>query len=183
MSRCCHESRRSCRSWLPQVRAISFVWQIARSLDEWSRDLLIWQGWWALRTNCHVFKQACQSGQLPFHLSDIVFEFFLGVLHGTNSSFPLVSYISQPLEKNLALSISLDVWCMHAWYKHYGMICHAQECLINHALLPKYAQNFEDKETKKHNSNLNWFFIFFQISAFWSGHTIPIILYSNIHFS
>ena len=55
------------------------------------------------------------------------------------------------------------VWCMHAWYKKYRMICHAQKCPINHALLPKYAQYFEGKERKKHNSNLNRFFIFFWI--------------------
>ena len=52
------------------------------------------------------------------------------------------------------------MFCMHAWYKKCGMICHAQECLINHALLPKYAQNFKDKERKQHNSNLNRFFQF-----------------------
>ena len=45
-------------------------------------------------------------------------------------------------------------------------MCHAQKCLINYALLPKYAQNFEDKERKKHISNLIWFFLLFQFSFF-----------------
>ena len=39
-------------------------------------------------------------------------------------------------------------------------------------------KNFEDKERKKHTSNLIQFFIF-QISTFWSDHTISIILYST----
>ena len=59
------------------------------------------------------------------------------------------------------------------------MICHAQKCLINHALLSNSAQKFEDMERKKHTSNLIQFFYFFQSSFFWLGHTIPIILYST----
>ena len=51
--------------------------------------------------------------------------------------------------------------CMHTWYKKYGMICHAHKCLINHALLSKRAQKFEDMERKKHTSNLIQFFLFF----------------------
>ena len=83
-SRCCLEARWSCRSWLPQVGAISSTWQIARSLDEWSRDLSIWQGWWASRMHYlgpdMVFEQTCQSGQSFLYLSDIVPKFFLNVL-------------------------------------------------------------------------------------------------------
>ena len=33
--------------------------------------------------------------------------------------------------------------------KKYEMTCHAQKCLMNHALSPKCAQQFEDKERKK----------------------------------
>ena len=43
-------------------------------------------------------------------------------------------------------------------------------------------KNFEDKERKKHISNLIRFFHFFLIFTFWSSHTISIILYSNKHF-
>ena len=71
---------------------------------------------------------------------------------------------------------------MHAWYKRYGMICHAQKCLINHVLFPNYAQwSFEDKRQKgKHLSNLSPHPFFLQI--FSSSHTISIILYSHKYF-
>ena len=162
---------RSCGHWLQQVMAISFAWQIARSLDEWSRDLLIWQGWRASRMCCLdlnvIFKQTCQSGQMFLYFSDIVPKFLLNVFYGTDSNFPLVSHISWPLEINSALSISLDVLydaCMHAWCEKYEMTCYAQKrCLINHALLPKYAQKFW--RHGKHISNLIQFFIF-QFSLF-----------------
>ena len=45
-----------------------------------------------------------------------------------------------------------------------------KKCLINHALLPKYAQKFEDKERKKHNSNLNQFFHFFNFCFLVESH-------------
>ena len=41
-----------------------------------------------------VFKQTYQFGQSFLYLSDVVPEFFLDVLYGTDSSFPLVSHIS-----------------------------------------------------------------------------------------
>ena len=71
---------------------------------------------------------------------------------------------------------------MHAWYKKHGMTCHAQECLINHALLPKYAQKFWRQEKKVAHFQPNLIFSFFLIFTFRSSHTIPIILYSNKHF-
>ena len=61
------------------------------------------------------------------------------------------------------------------------MTCFAQKDFTDQDLLSKHAQNFEDKERKKHISNLIRFFIFL-ISTFWSSHTIPIILYSNKYF-
>ena len=39
-------------------------------------------------------------------------------------------------------------------------MCHAQKCLINHVLLSKSAQKFEDMERRKHTSNLIQFFFF-----------------------
>ena len=45
--------------------------------------------------------------------------------------------------------------------KKYEMTCHAKKCLMNHALSLKCAQQFEDKERKKHISNLIQFFLFF----------------------
>ena len=41
-----------------------------------------------------IFKQACQSGQLFFHLLDVMPEFFLDVFYGTDPSFQTVSHIS-----------------------------------------------------------------------------------------
>ena len=41
-----------------------------------------------------VLKQVCLSNQLFSHLSDVMSEFFLDVLYGTDSSFPSVSHIS-----------------------------------------------------------------------------------------
>ena len=126
--RCCPESRRSYGYWLPQVGATSFTWQMAHRLDEWPRDLLIWQRWWASRMYCLsldiVFKQTCQPGQSFLYLPNVVPEFFLNVFYGTDSSFPLVSHISWPLEINSVLNISLGVSydvCMHdtrnmEWY-------------------------------------------------------------------
>ena len=127
-SRCCHKSRQSCGRWLQQVRAINSAWQIARSLDEWLRDLSIWQGWRASRMHYlgpdMVYEQTCQSSQSFLYLSDIMPKLFLNAFYGTDSSFPLVSHISWPLEINSALNISLDVSydvCMHdtrnmEWY-------------------------------------------------------------------
>ena len=142
-SRCCRKNRRSYGRWLPQARTMSVTWRMARYLDEWSRDLLIWQGWWVSRMHYldldMVFKQTCQSGQSFLYLSDVVPEFFLDFLYGTDSSFPLVSHISKPLKMNSALSISLDVllciWCMHAWHEKYKMTCYVQKCLTDHDLM------------------------------------------------
>ena len=74
------------------------------------------------------------------------------------------------------------LWCMHASYKKYGMICYAQKCLINHVLFPKYAQwSFEDKWQKGRHPSNSSSHLFLQI--FSSSHTISIIFYSNKHFS
>ena len=46
------------------------------------------------------------------------------------------------------------------------MTCHAQKHLMDHALSPKCAQKFEEKERKKHISNLIQFFHFSIFSIF-----------------
>ena len=56
------------------------------------------------------------------------------------------------------------------------MTCYVQKCLTDHDLLPKHAQNLEDKERKKHISNLIRFFfsIFFiqnKISSYFEKET------------
>ena len=58
--------------------------------------------------------------------------------------------------------------CMiHAYMiQRYEMTYYAQTCLTDNDLLPKHAQNLEDKERKKHISNLIRFFYFFQFFIF-----------------
>ena len=54
---------------------------------------------------------------------------------------------------------------MHAWHKKYETTCHAQKCLMNHALSPKCAQQFEDNERKKTHfwpNSIFYFSKFFQ---------------------
>ena len=86
---------------------------------------------------------------------------------------------------------------MHAWYKKYGMICHAQKYLINHALLPKYAQwSFEDKRQKeKHLSNPSPHILckfshrvtlsrlsFIQTSIFHKNFSLFLIIFNMVYF-
>ena len=50
------------------------------------------------------------------------------------------------------------------------MTCHAQECLINHVLLPKYAQKFLKQGKKEAISNLIRFFHFFNFRFLVKSH-------------
>ena len=95
-SRCYYKSRQGYGHWLSKVGVTNSMRQIARSLDEWSRDPLIWQGWLTSGMHCLcfdvVFKQTCQSGQMFFHLSDVMPEFFLTILYGADLSFQTISH-------------------------------------------------------------------------------------------
>ena len=60
------------------------------------------------------------------------------------------------------------------------MMCHAQKCPINHALLSKCVQKFKDN---KHNSNLNRFFsIFFNFHFLFESHYLDPSLFKQTFF-
>ena len=62
------------------------------------------------------------------------------------------------------------------------MTCYAKKNLINHALSPKCAQNFEDKERKKHISNLIRFFHFFNFCFLVESHYPDRLLFKQTFF-
>ena len=139
-SGCCHESMRSCGHWLLQVGAMSLTWQMARGLDEWSRDLLIWQGCWVQRCAATIWMWFSNK------FVNLASRFFISRMSCSNSSWMFYmalirASISLPYFLTLGNEFGIKnftwylVWCMHAWYEKYEMTCYTKKCLTNHDLI------------------------------------------------